>query len=101
VLIDPIGTVISLARVKALIIQPAAANVNNLIIGNAAANGWNTWVGAATHTVTVRPGGLFVLTANDATGYVVTAATGDLLHIANSGAGTSVTYNVIILGCSA
>jgi hypothetical protein len=72
-----------------------------VIVGGAAANQFLTWVGAATHTVTVRPGGLFQLIAPDATAYAVTATTADLLRITNSGAGTSVTYDIVLLGASA
>jgi hypothetical protein len=41
------------------------------------------------------------MSAPDATGYPVTAATGDLVTLTNSAAGTSVTYDVIIIGSSA
>jgi hypothetical protein len=101
VLVDALGATVTLARVKGLIIAASSGNTNNLIIGNAASNGFVSWVGAATHTVTVRPGGVFALFAPDATAYAVTAATADLLHIANSGAGTTVTYDVVIIGASA
>lgn len=84
-------------------ISAAAGNTNNVIVGGASSNGFVTWVGAATHTVTVRPGATLALFAGaaDAVGYTVTAATGDLLHVANSGSGTTVIYDVIVLGCSA
>jgi hypothetical protein len=101
VLADGMGNTLTFARVKALLIRAAAANSNNVIVGNAASNGFISWVGGAVHTVTVRPGGLMLLAAPDATAYAVTAATADLLHVANSGAGTSVTYDVIIIGASA
>jgi hypothetical protein len=101
VLVDALGSTLTFARIKGLLICPAAANTNSLIVGNAASNGFISWVGGATHTVTVRPGGLFALFAPDATAYAVTAATADLLHIANGGAGTSVTYDIVIIGASA
>lgn len=103
VLVDAFGATITFARIKGLIISAAATNTNNVIVGNATTNGFISWVGAATHTVTVRPGGVLALIAGaaDATGYAVTAGTADLLHVANSGAGTSVTYDVILIGASA
>lgn len=103
VLEDALGDTVTFARIKGLIVSAAAGNTNNVIVGGAATNGFVSWVGGATHTVTVRPGGTLALFAGaaDATGYAVTAATADLLRIANSGAGTSVTYDVIILGASA
>lgn len=101
VLTDAFGATLTFARIKGLVIKAATANTNNVIVGNAASNGFITWCGGATNTVTVRPGGVFALWAPDATAYAVTAGTGDLLHIANSGAGTSVTYDVILIGASA
>src|ERR1700759_3160663 len=101
VLIDVFGAAVTFAHIRGLIIAAEAGNTNNVVVGNAASNGFITWVGAATHTVTVRPGCFLALCATDATSYAVTAATADLLRVANSGAGTSVTYDVILIGASA
>ena len=51
----------------------------------------------------VRPGATFAVFAGqaDSAGYAVTATTADLLHVANSSSGTSVTYDVIVIGTSA
>jgi hypothetical protein len=98
-LTDALGGSLTFARVRALLIYAASGNTNNVVVGgdsNALLFG-----GAAAHTVTVRPGGLFFLAAPDSTGYVVTASTGDILQVANSGAGTSVTYDIIVIGASA
>lgn len=102
-LTDALGATVTFARIKGLIIAAAAGNTNNVVVGNATSNGFVTWVGGATHTVTVRPGAVLALIAGsaDATGYAVTAGTGDLLRVANSGAGTGVTYDVIVIGASA
>jgi len=98
--VDIFGATVTFARVKGLIVAAASANTNNVIVGNAATNGFITWVGGATHTVTVRPGGFLALMAPDATAYAVTAGTGDLLLFTNSAAGTSVTFDVIVIGAS-
>jgi hypothetical protein len=100
-LTDPFGATITFARIKALLVAADTANTNNVIVGAAASNQFLTWVGAGTHTVTVRPGGLLLLAAADATAYAVTAGTGDLLRIANSAGGTSVTYDIVLIGASA
>ncbi len=100
-LTDAIGQVITLARVRGLLVRASPANTNNVIVGGAPANGWFTAFGGAAHTVTVRPGGLLLLGARDATGYAVTGSTGDLLRIANSSSGTAVTYDIVILGATA
>jgi hypothetical protein len=101
VLLDAFGAAITFARIKTLAIAADAGNTNNVIVGNAATNGFVSWVGAAAHTVTVRPGGVLLVAASDATAYVVTAGTADLLHIANSAGGSSVTYDVVLIGASA
>jgi hypothetical protein len=101
VLTDAFGATITFARIKTLLVAADAANTNNVIVGNAATNGFISWVGGALHTVTVRPGGVLLLAAADATAYVVTAATADLLRIGNSAGGTSVTYTIVLIGASA
>jgi hypothetical protein len=103
VLTDALGGALTFVRIKGLIVSAAAGNTNNVIVGGAASNQFLSWVGAATHTVTVRPGATFALFAGaaDAVGYAVTAATGDLLRVANSSSGSTVTYDVVVLGCSA
>lgn len=98
---DAYGANLALARVKGIIVVAASANANNVIVGGAAVNGFISWVGGATHSVTVRPGGVMALFAPDATAYAVTAGTADLLRITNGGAGTSVTYDIVLLGASA
>lgn len=100
-LTDGLGAAVAMARIKGLIIAAAAGNTNNVIVGGAATNTFVSWVGSATDKVTVRPGGVLALFATDATAYAVTAATADLLRIANSGSGTSVTYDIVVIGSSA
>lgn len=103
VLADAFGTVLTFARLKYVIVAAADANANNVLVG-AVVNGVASFLSpAASGLITLRPGAFFAVAAGaaDAVGYAVVAATADLLHIANSGAGTSVTYDVIIGGCSA
>ena len=97
---DILGANLALARVKLIGVYAAAANTNNVVIGNAASNQFQGPVGAVTHTLSIPPNGSVLLVAPTAAGWVVTAGTGDLLRIANSGAGTSVTYDIVILGSS-
>jgi hypothetical protein len=66
-------------------------------------NGTNPFVGgfgAGTHTWTIPPGG-FIFVAAPVSGWTVTAATADILKISNSGAGTSVVYDICLGGTSA
>jgi hypothetical protein len=96
VLTDAFGATVANAEVIAIYVKAAAANTNSVIIGNVA----NGFVGplGATGTYTVLPGDFFLATSQ--AGWAVTAATGDLLKIANSAGGTSVTYDVVIIGRS-
>ena len=102
-LTDAFGAALTFVKVKGMLIVAAAGNTNNVIVGGAASAQFLTWVGAGTHTVTVRPGGVLLLACGDAdlNAYGVTATTGDLLRIANSSSGTSVTYDIIVWGTSA
>lgn len=97
---DPFGVALTFAKVKMIVIAAAPGNTNNVVIKPAASNGFTGPFGAAAHTQTLPPGGIYVATA-PVSGWTVTASTGDLLNIANSGAGSSVTYDVIIVGTSA
>lgn len=101
VLTDEFGVVITFARVKALFVQAALANANNVVVGAAAATQWATLLNT-TGTVTLRPDAGFMAWAGttDATAYVVGAGTTDLLRVTNSGAGTSITYDIVIIGAS-
>lgn len=97
-LTNAFGATITFTKIKAVLIVAAAANSNNVVVGNASSNGWTGPFGAATHTITIRPGGMFLIGCSDNTAYGVTAGTGDLLKIANSAGGSSVTYDIVVIG---
>jgi hypothetical protein len=99
-LVDPVGTTLTFVQIKVIKVCANPNNTNNVVIGGAGSNTFTGPFGAATHTIAVRPGGCFVWIAPK-TGPSVVPVTGDLLQIANSGAGTSVTYDVIVIGTSA
>jgi len=92
------GTSLLFTKIKGIVISASASNVNNVVVGGDAAAALVNWVGDATDTVVVRPGGTFAIYAADATAYGVTAGTGDLLQIANSAGTSSVTYDIVIIG---
>lgn len=96
------GATITFVKVKGLYIKAADANTNNVVIGAEATNPWATLLNS-TGTLTLRPGAVVLAAAGqaDATGYGVTATTGDLLKVVNSAGGTSVTYDVVVIGTSA
>ncbi|MFD8970541.1 hypothetical protein ACFV0C_37065 [Streptomyces sp. NPDC059568] len=102
VLVDDFGQTVTFARVKGLLIAASEENTNNVVIGAASANAWAALLNSA-GTLALRPGASVALMAGqaDATAYGVTASTGDLLKVANSGAGSSVSYDIVIIGASA
>lgn len=100
-LTDAFGATLTFTRIKAILISAAAANTNNVVVGGAASNAFINWVSDSTDKIIIRPGGTFALFASDATAYAVTASTADLLRVANSGAGSAVTYDIAIIGASA
>lgn len=100
-LTDVFGQAVVFARVKAILVLADSGNTNNVVIGAAASAQFVGPFGANTHTVAVQPGGVAFFLAPGTTAWAVTATTADLLRIANSGAGTGVTYDIALLGASA
>lgn len=100
-LIDALGVPLALARLKLLAIYAYPGNANNIVMDGAASARITTMMGGTTPTLTIRPGGMFLLTAPDATAYAITATTADILRITNGGAGTSVNYDIVAIGASA
>lgn len=98
-LADAFGATLTFAKLKAVVIVAAAANTNNVNVTREGTSGVPVFL-AAGDGIPVLPGGMFVWVAPGA-GVTVTAGTGDLLAVANSAAGTSVTYDVYLLGTSA
>jgi hypothetical protein len=105
-LLTPLGDAFNAARIKGLVVVAEShlstdtVNTNDVVIGGAAATQWVGPFGAATHTIRLQPGMVFCIFATGATAWPVGAGASDLLRIANSGAGTSVIYQIAILGSS-
>ena len=95
-LFDAFGVAIALTSIKGIILYASPANTTNLTIGNVT-SGLATIFGAATQALTLHPGELLVKWTPLAAGYVVTAATADLLKVANA-AGASANYDIILIG---
>lgn len=98
-LTGPLGGTLTIVKLKALMVRAAAGNTNNVRLNRPASNGVPLFL-AASDGIDILPGGLFLWAAPGA-GVTVTAATGDLINIDNSSSGTSVTYDVVIIGTSA
>jgi hypothetical protein len=101
-LTDAFGATITFARIKAIFVQAASANTNNVQVTRPASNGV-PWLMAAGDGIALRPGAgqAWWSGAADATGVAVTGGTGDLITFTNSAGTTTVSYTVVVLGCSA
>lgn len=94
-----LGGTLTIVKLKAVYVKAAAGNTNNCRINRPASNGVPLFL-AASDGIDVLPGGTFLWIAPGA-GVTVTAGTGDLLNIDNSSSGTSVAYDVVLIGTSA
>lgn len=105
VLTDAFGVTITFAELVGILLlnKPitGAANTTDLTIG-LGSNPFLGFLGGTTPTIgPIKPGGAFMLFAGDAAGIgTVTAATADILRIANS-AGATNNYQIGIIGRSA
>jgi hypothetical protein len=99
VLEDVFGKVCAFARVKALLIWNTSTIASSILTVGNGATPWQGWV-SALGSVTVRPGGMLLLVAPDATAWPVVGGASDILKIANA-AGGDATYKIVIIGASA
>jgi hypothetical protein len=96
VLTSAFGATITAAEIVAIYVEALAANTNNVNMIRPASNGFIGPFLAASDGVAVRPGEAQLFVSQS--GWAVTAGTGDLLTITNSGSGTPVTYSIVIVG---
>lgn len=97
-LVDVLGDALVFTAIKEIYLEASPANTNNVVIGGAA----TPFVGgnnAGANTFAVKPGGLYhVCDGYSAAGWAVGAGASDILRIANSGAGSTVSGRLIIVG---
>jgi len=98
VLTDAFGQTITAVKVKAIEIENPEASLSTLTVGGAASNTFNGPFSGATYTIDLKPGDKAVFVSR--TGWTVTAATGDILKVAN-GAGGTANYNIKLICASA
>lgn len=97
-LVDAHGNALVFTAIKEILVVAADANTNSIVVGNGGVNSFLGPFGAAAHTVAVQPGGRFGVSNYSAAGWPVVAGTGDILQLANSGAGTSVAGTIVLIG---
>lgn len=93
-LVNAFGATMAAAELVLLFIKAVAGNTNNVNVTRPASNGVPMFL-AAGDGVGIKPGQYHLLV--DEKGIPVTAATGDLITITNSGGTTGVTYDVLAL----
>lgn len=98
-LLDAYGATLTFVTIKAVFVKAAAANTNNVNVTMPASNGVPIFL-AAGDGIALKPGYTFAWFGSGA-GVTVTPSTGDLLTVTNGAAGTSVNYDIVIIGTSA
>lgn len=93
---NSLGKIATFTKLKAIYVKAAAANTNNVVVTRPASNGV-PFLTAAGDALALEPGAELLRTQPKA-GATVTADTGDLINIANSSSGTSVVYDIILIG---
>jgi hypothetical protein len=98
--LDANGRALDFVRIKQIVVRAAITNAGSIQIGNAGANTFTGPFSAATGAINLTPGDVFNVSRFDATGWAVTAGTADILRIANL-VGSTVSYDIVIVGCDA
>lgn len=91
-----LGGTVTAAEITAIYIEAASGNTNDVVVFGAASNPFNGPLSGTTPKLTVGPGDLALVTNRK--GWAVTAGTGDIILVANSAAGSAVTYKICLLG---
>lgn len=107
-LADFFGSTITMARAKVLFVWVTTdTGATSVTVGGHATASLKNWITAtpdldtAQPGVVVRNGGCFLLCAQDATAYAVTATTDDLLKLLNNDGSTTATLKLAFVGGSA
>lgn len=96
-LTKPTGAALALTGVKALLIKAGASNPGNLTVQPGASNGWTSILGGTSPTTPIVPGGVLMLMAPSAAGFVV-GASNKVLRIASAATAGTYTFDVMVVG---
>jgi len=98
---DLLGNTITHVEICAVAIRNQSGSAGNLVLGGeGSAAAWNSMFSASdTATITIHPGGFFMLVAPDDPAYAVADTSNHLLRVNASGG--DITYDISILGRSA
>jgi hypothetical protein len=101
VLTDPFGVALTMVKLKGVAIKASPLNTNNVNVSRPATNGV-PWFLAVSDAFALGPGGIFLYVNPGLAGIAtVTPATADILRVDNSAGGTSVTFDLVLIGTSA
>lgn len=95
VLTNAFGGTLTFTKIKLIYIKASTGNTNDVQVSRGSSNGF-VWFLAASDGFKLQPGAWNCFF--DPVGVAVTASTGDILTITNSSSGTSVTYDIVIVG---
>ena len=97
-LTDDFGQSVTCTGLKALVVKASSSNTNNVLVGGGLTTLTAlTTTGALQEGIVVKPGGVFFITFPDDAGGAVTGGSTDVLQVANSGAGSSVVFDIIVI----
>lgn len=97
---DQFGATVTFARVRGLVIRNQTTTAGHILeVGGASSNDWAGWLGASGDVVKVGPDGCLFIWNPAAAAFAVTAGTGDILKINNTGS-ASTTYQIAVIGAS-
>jgi hypothetical protein len=94
-LTNAFGVTLTFTKVKFIFVRAAAGNTNDVQVTRGSSNGVPLFM-ANGDGIALGPGEWFVFFS--AAGKTVTAGTGDILTATNSAGGTSVSYDIVIVG---
>jgi hypothetical protein len=91
-----LGGTVTAAEITAIYVKAADGNTNDVQVFGAASNGFNGPLTGTTPKLNLGPSDFAFLSGRK--GWAVTAGTGDIVLVANSAGGSSVTYTIAIFG---
>ena len=96
---DNFGEVINFTTVRAfsIINRNPSTDADGILEVGAGTNAWSTWLGDPTDLVKIGPGGCMFIWNPSSAGCAVTAGTGDILKVNNTGAG-DIEYQIAFIG---
>lgn len=95
-LTDAFGTAFAPAKIRLLVVSASGSNTNDVVLFGDANS--VPFLDTAATTTSVPPGGFAIFAYPNLAGIAVTADTGDIIQVANGGAGTEVDYDILIAG---